>query len=209
MSWIDDINKELEKNRESLRKKGYDVKKLRKSESARAGGFAIKSIDPTLSELRKHIDFESEHMQEVMHNNGKTQGDINKDNGHMNKIQKIGCSIGGTISCQMEHMEGARKKSGDVSSAIEYVCPHCKYEGNGPTMFKSHFDRCIGYIDVFEFNGEVGQLVRTYNNRKDILKDFPSIKETAMVDAIKGQKKRKHPHYVGGYLVIPRGINNK
>ena len=28
MSWIDDINKQLEKNRESLRKKGYDSKKL-------------------------------------------------------------------------------------------------------------------------------------------------------------------------------------
>ena len=28
MSWIDNINKQLEKNRESLRKKGYDDKKL-------------------------------------------------------------------------------------------------------------------------------------------------------------------------------------
>lgn len=177
-------------------------------EAAIKGGNAIKELDPTLSQVRKHIDFESEHMQEVMSNNGKTQGDINAENGHMQRIQKIGCSLGGQKAAQMPHMEATRKKSGQISCAKQYTCPHCGFEGEGPTMFNGHFDKCMGYIDIFEWNGEQGQLLGTYNNREDILRDFDSISKGVLQSALKGKKKRHHPHYVGGYLAIPRGIKN-
>ena len=53
MSWIDDINKQLEKNRESLRKKGYDEKKLAKKEGNSNGGKVTSEIHKKKWSVRK------------------------------------------------------------------------------------------------------------------------------------------------------------
>jgi hypothetical protein len=107
-----------------------------------------------------------------------------------------------------------RTKSGTKSFGINHTCPHCGYSEDGPNIFRSHFDNCIGLIDVFEFHivgksGEVGKLVGTYNNQTEIVNDFPTMSKGILSSAIRGKKKLYHPHFVGGYVVIARGIKNK
>jgi hypothetical protein len=139
---------------------------------------------------------------------GPITGKQNVESGHMNKIQILGGKTMGNIA-KDEWLPDARIKGGENSHLINYICPHCGYSEDGPNIFKRHFDNCIGLIDVFEFNGEIGMLAGTYNNQTDILNDFPTMSKAVLCQAVNGQKKKHHPHYVGGYVVIPRGIESQ
>lgn len=142
----------------------------------------------------------------------KKLGDENVESGHLQNIAPLGGKVTGPMATDPETgwiNDETRKKGGENAQKIEYKCPHCQYQGNGPNVKKSHFDKCIGYIDVFKFDNGIGELVGTYNNQKDIVKDFNTITKGILSSAVRGLKKKHHPHYVGGYVVIPRGINNK
>lgn len=136
---------------------------------------------------------------------GPITGKQNVENGHMSRIQVMGGEVMGNIA-KDNWLPEARINGGKNSHLVEHTCPHCGYSEDGPNIFKKHFDNCIGMLDVFEFNGEVGNLVGSYNNQSDILNDFPTMSKTVLCQAVNGKKKAYHPHYVGGYVVIPRGI---
>lgn len=145
--------------------------------------------------------------------NGKKVGDENVESGHLKRIAPLGGKVMGPKAVDPKNgwiNDEVRQRAGENAFKIEYTCPHCGYQDNGPSMKKNHFDKCKGYLDVFEFvDGQVGKLVGTYNNQKDIVNDFESISAGILSSAIRGKKKKHHPHYVGGYVVIARGINNK
>lgn len=143
----------------------------------------------------------------------KKLGDENVESGHLKRVAPLGGKVTGPKATDKETgwiNDEVRQRAGENAQKIEYTCPHCGHEGNGTNMKKNHFDKCKGYIDVFHFvDGQVGKLVGTYNNQKDIVNDFDSISKGILSSAINGKKKKHHPHYVGGYVVIARGINNK
>lgn len=139
MSWIDDINKQLEKNRESLRKKGYDMKKLNQQ------------------------------------HRGSVQGNINADSGHMERIQKMGCSIGGVTG-------------GPIQGTYEYVCPHCEDVGKSNAWKQKHFDNCIG--KVYQYDKVTKELVGVYSSTKQAIeKNDDSWNRQLINNAIIGKKK--------------------
>ena len=151
--------------------------------------------------------------QKARSKNGTKLGKWSVESGHQKRIAPLGGKVTGPKAVDPENgwiNSETRHRSGVTAQKIEYTCPHCGYQDNGPNIKKSHFDKCKGYIDVFEFvDGKVGKLVGTYNNQKDIVNDFDSISAGILSSAIRGKKKQHHPHYVGGYVVIARGINNK
>ena len=135
--------------------------------------------------------------------------------GLASKMGKASVKVGGHIKggkvtgniAKDNWLPQARITGGKNSHLIEYTCPHCDYSEDGPNIFKNHFDNCIGLLDVFEFNGEVGNLVGTYNNQSDIFNDFPTMSKSVLCQAVNGKKKAHHPNFVGGYVVIPKRIN--
>jgi hypothetical protein len=139
---------------------------------------------------------------------GPINGKKNVENGHWKKVTIAGGKVMGNIA-KDEWLPSARIDGGKNSHKVSHTCPHCGYSEDGPNIFKSHFDSCIGLLDVFKFDKKIGKLVGTYNNSKDIVNEFDTISKAVLSQAVRGLKKKHHPHYVGGYVVIPRGINNK
>jgi hypothetical protein len=143
---------------------------------------------------------------------GPVQGKKNVESGLLSECQVMGGKVMGNIA-KDNWLPDARIDGGKNSHLVQHTCPHCGYSDGGPNIFKSHFDNCVGLLDVFEFHkvgrgGEVGKLVGTYNNQTDIINDFPTMSKPVLCQAVNGNKKAYHPHFVGGYVVIPRGIEN-
>ena len=150
--------------------------------------------------------------KEAQRKYGKKLGDWSVESGHQKTIAPLGGKVTGPMAVDPENgwiTDEVRQRAGENAQKIEYTCPHCQYEGTGPSMKKNHFDKCFGYIDVFKFDNGIGELVGTYNNQKDIVNEFDTISSAVLSQAVRGLKKKHHPHYVGGYVVIARGINNK
>jgi hypothetical protein len=69
---------------------------------------------------------------------GIIQGNINKVNGHMAKMQ----SLGGKATTASDQWKVTSAVGGHTQSQLIHICPHCGKEGKGNAMFQHHFNKC-------------------------------------------------------------------
>ena len=166
MSWIDDINKQLEKNRESLRKKGYDEKKLAKKEGNSNGGKVTSEIHKRSGQLEKlHKDEKRiQSVKDYQHSRDKEERSESSKNGwakeegyeerreHIVNMNKERADENRELLSKYnqdpEHQAwaGSHSRGGEILFETTYKetvkCPHCPTEGRGMVMKKYHFDKC-------------------------------------------------------------------
>jgi len=124
MDWIDKLNKELEERRNYNKSpKGREEAKEREKSWISCEGGKI---------------------------GGKIGGKTNVESGHMERIQKIGCSLGGKKSGPIQgkknvesgHIYDIQSVAGTKAQKVVRTCPHCGLSQKGSLYFRNHGDRC-------------------------------------------------------------------
>jgi len=78
---------------------------------------------------------ESGHLTKISQLGGKKAGDMNRENGTMEKAWKAS-----TSNSKLQSIKG--KKGGTITGNKIHTCPHCTKQGKGPAMTKHHMDNC-------------------------------------------------------------------
>jgi hypothetical protein len=73
---------------------------------------------------------------------GKNAGEVNKLNGHMNRIQILGGKVMGSKQGKVNKESGHMANLGKINSNKIHTCPHCGKVGKSSSMFQWHFDKC-------------------------------------------------------------------
>ena len=219
MSWIDDINKQLEKNRESLRKKGYDEKKLAKKEGNSNGGKVTSEIHKRSGQLEKlHKDEKRiQSVKDYQHSRTfeERSESIKKgwENGDKTHISNLGkerreesAKILSKYNQDSEHQSwaGSHSKGGEKVWKTTYKeplqCPHCPKKGRGMTMYRSHFDKCKKNPNrVIEYKYELvmdGKSYGKFEEKQDIA-EYLECSASLISKYMSGKKKD-----IKGYQIV-------
>lgn len=111
-------------------------------------------VDPKLKKLLRRSHEQMVQLESIKGIGGKTGGKnggkTNVESGHMERIQKIGCSLGGKKSgkelgknnVESGHIYDIQGKGGEEAQKVVRTCPHCGLSQKGSLYFRNHGDRC-------------------------------------------------------------------
>ena len=157
MSWLDDIQKDLEKSR------NHPVRKKKDWEIER--DIRLKGQSKEASSKRKNIKESGrigglagskEDKSKAGKIGGKTAGKMNgsknlktaweKNRQYMIQISseagKVGGKITGKLNAENGHIQEISSLGGLKASSILRTCPHCDKTIKGPLYFRYHGDKC-------------------------------------------------------------------
>lgn len=107
---------------------------------------------------------------------GIIQGNINKHNGHMNRIQQLS-----DVVC-------AGKLGGNKQALNNYTCPNCGDFGNGNAWKGRHFDNCMGKI--YQIDVVTNETIAIYCSVKEAINlNNNNWNRQLINNAISGKKK--------------------